>query len=254
MPIRLQALMQTARVKLNGKTGERGYILAGVVILMAVFVIMMAVALPKIRESIRRDQETETMSRGRQYIRAVQLYYRKFHRFPQDVDALTETNGLRFLRRRYDDPLTHADDWKPVYFGKNQAPLSMGLFGAVLNAGASLPNNGNPPAGNGVLGTPPSSSFDNFQDPAGGDRAGSGADGGQASGNDAGPAGEGPIMGFSPGLSKDSIMVYKTKSRYDEWEFVYDPAADGFSPRGSAPVYSGPPNIGAPGVGPPPGR
>ena len=54
----------------------------------------------------QRDQELETMHRGQQYIRAVQLYYRKFRRFPPNVDALEDTNMQRFLRKRYADPLT----------------------------------------------------------------------------------------------------------------------------------------------------
>jgi hypothetical protein len=33
-------------------------------------------------------------------------------------------------------------------------------------------------------------------------------------------------MGFSPGSPKQSILVYKKKNHYNEWEFVYDPLAD----------------------------
>jgi hypothetical protein len=34
------------------------------------------------------------------------------------------------------------------------------------------------------------------------------------------------IMGFSPNSSKQSILVYKKKTHYNEWEFVYDPKTD----------------------------
>jgi type II secretory pathway pseudopilin PulG len=34
------------------------------------------------------------------------------------------------------------------------------------------------------------------------------------------------IIGFSPNSPKQSILVYKTKNHYNEWEFVYDPLAD----------------------------
>src|SRR5271165_5020825 len=144
------------------QNGEEGYILAGVIILMAVFMILMAVAVPRVRESIRRDHEVETMHRGRQYIRAVQLYYRKFRRYPPDVSALLDTNGLRFLRQKYPDPLTSKDDWQPVILGQNKAPLSMGYFGQVLNAGAAVTSvNGATPA-NSILGTPPASAYSSF--------------------------------------------------------------------------------------------
>jgi hypothetical protein len=34
------------------------------------------------------------------------------------------------------------------------------------------------------------------------------------------------IIGFSPNSPKQSIMVYKTKNHYNEWEFVYDPIVE----------------------------
>jgi hypothetical protein len=33
-------------------------------------------------------------------------------------------------------------------------------------------------------------------------------------------------MGVSPNSPKQSILVYKKKNHYNEWEFVYDPLAD----------------------------
>jgi len=41
-----------------------------------------------VAESIQRDREVETMQRGKQYIRAIQLYYKKFHAYPPNMDAL----------------------------------------------------------------------------------------------------------------------------------------------------------------------
>jgi hypothetical protein len=34
------------------------------------------------------------------------------------------------------------------------------------------------------------------------------------------------IIGFSPNSPKQSILVYKKKNHYNEWEFVYDPLTD----------------------------
>jgi hypothetical protein len=58
-------------------------------------------------------------------------------------------------------------------------------------------------------------------------------------------------MGFSPASAKPSIMVYKTMTHYDEWEFVYSPLAD-WSMRGYVPIApAGPPtNLGSPGFNP----
>ena len=48
--------------------------LVAVIFMLALLIIAMAVALPKIAADIQRDREIETMHRGMQYIRAIQLY------------------------------------------------------------------------------------------------------------------------------------------------------------------------------------
>jgi type II secretory pathway pseudopilin PulG len=219
---------------------EQGYILAGVIILLAVFMILMSVAVPKMREDIRRDQELETVRRGKQYVRAMQLYYRRFHHYPPNIDALEETNGLRFLRKRYEDPLSRSDDWAPVLLGQNKAPLTMGFFGAVLNGGSSIPSSGDQ-AKNSVLGTPPPSAFDSFSS------GGSASSGGSQQGSSSMPFSGGPMIGVRPNKAMASILVYKTKTNYEEWEFVYDPATDPTLPKWLVDT----PYYGAPGMPPP---
>src|SRR5215469_14837564 len=114
------------------KPSEEGYILVSVMFILALLIISMAVAMPKVIADIQRDRELETYHRGLQYRRAIQLYYRKFNRYPPNVDALVKTNNIRFLRKKYIDPITGKDDWKPVMFGQNKAPLAMGFFGQPL--------------------------------------------------------------------------------------------------------------------------
>ena len=99
---------------------------------VASLVLSLSVALPRVRLEIRRDQELETVHRGQQYIRAVQLYYRKFHAYPPSTDALVETNGMHFLRKKYIDPMTGKDDWQPIMLGQNKAPTAIGFFGQPL--------------------------------------------------------------------------------------------------------------------------
>ena len=136
--------------KITGRPAEQGYLLVAVIFMLAILVISMAVALPKVRESIQRDRDLETMHRGKQYIRAIQLYYRKFNAYPPNVDALVKTNDIRFLRKKYIDPTTGKDVWKPVLFGQNKTPTAMGFFGQPL-AGSTLAGIG-PAGGNGLNG------------------------------------------------------------------------------------------------------
>src|SRR6516225_5803073 len=124
-------MMSTAPIR-RAKPSEEGYILVAVMFMLALLIIAMAVALPKIAASIQRDRDLETFRRGMQYRRAIQLYYRKFHRYPPNIDALVKTNEIRFLRKKYIDPTTGKDEWKPIMFGQNKTPLAMGFFGQPL--------------------------------------------------------------------------------------------------------------------------
>jgi type II secretory pathway pseudopilin PulG len=243
----------TAPVRRRVPPSEEGYALLAVIFLMVLLVLWLSVAVPRMSKQIQRDREVETVERGKQYIRAIQLYYRKFHAYPPSVDALVKTNDIRYLRKKYTDPMTGKDDWKPILFGQNKVPTAMGFFGQPL-AGSSIAGTG-PGGGNGVNGasTPGSSIFattgagsapatasgttgttDNGTD-ANGSNGTAGATGsttgtagttgsaGTTGGQTFGGAG---IIGFSPGLDRQSILTYKTKNRYDEWEFVYDPASE----------------------------
>jgi len=38
-------------------------------------------------------------------MRAIQHFYKKFNRYPNKIEELENTNNVRFLRRRYTDPM-----------------------------------------------------------------------------------------------------------------------------------------------------
>jgi type II secretory pathway pseudopilin PulG len=143
-------MLQSSPIR-RARSSEEGYVLVAVVFMTVILVLALAVALPRVRESIQRDRDLETMERGKQYIRAVQLYYRKFHAYPPNVDALVKTNDIRFLRKKYVDPTTGKDEWKPVLFGQNKTPQAMGFFGQPLAAAAGAGIG--PSGGNGLTGT-----------------------------------------------------------------------------------------------------
>ena len=244
---------------------EEGYILVAVIFMLAILILSLAVAIPRVREDIQRDREEETMQRGKQYIRAIQLYYKKFQAYPPNVDALVKTNDIRFLRKKYIDPTTGKEEWKPILYGQNKTPQAMGFFGQPL-AAASLagigPAGGNTglagapgtnPTGGGGLFTPTgtadsgtSTTTTGGTDANGNPVAGTGtgaagtpgagtgtaAAGTPGSGSSTNPTGTGQtfggggIIGFSPQSPKQSIFVYKKKNHYNEWEFLFSPLMD----------------------------
>ena len=261
------------------KPSEDGYTLLTVIFLLAILTVWMSVAVPRMTRSIQRDKDLETMHRGKQYIRAVQLYYRKFHAFPPTIDALVQTNQIRFLRKRYLDPMTGKDDWKPIMFGQNKQPIAFGFFGQPLATGSTLAGIG-PAGGGGVPGlsggtagsgfgsqnasgtlgsifnsqqgtsttTTPGSTgaTDANGNPIAGSGTGSDTSGG-TSGTDAngnpiagngsnGLSSTGPtagqtfggagIIGVTPASPKLSLLIYKKKDHYNEWEFDYDPSME----------------------------
>jgi type II secretory pathway pseudopilin PulG len=219
---------------------EEGFALLAVIFLVFLLTIALAVALPKVSKEIQRDRELETMQRGKQYIRGVRMYYKKFGAYPPNIDALVKpTNNIRFLRKKYADPTTGKEDWKPIMFGQNKAPTAMGFFGQPLG-GSSIAGVGPGAGGNGLQGnslgqttaTPdPNAPQDASNSTATTSTTGQSGLTGQTgltgqsglTGKTFGGAG---IIGFSPNSPKQSIMVYKKKNHYNEWEFVYDPITE----------------------------
>src|SRR5580698_6007594 len=97
----------------NRREGEDGYLLVGVVVVVFLMLLALAVAAPTTARELQRDKELEAVHRGNQYVRAIQLYYRKVGgQFPGSFEQLEKTNNMRFLRQRYVDPFTGKADWK----------------------------------------------------------------------------------------------------------------------------------------------
>ena len=228
---------------------EQGYVLLAAIFFMALLVLSLAIAAPSVAKSIQRDRDLETYHRGMQYRRAVQLYYRKYHAYPPSIDALVKTQEIRFLRKKYIDPLTGKADWKAIQFGQNKVPIAMGFFGQPLAGGATSIAGTGPSGGNGlsspgtpnsgvggsnsIFGSSPTLGSSGTSPTPTGTPSAPGAAGATTtpgspsstdqSGQTFGGAG---IIGFSPTSSRQSILVYKKKNHYNEWEFTYDPISD----------------------------
>jgi type II secretory pathway pseudopilin PulG len=248
-----------------GKPSEDGYMLIAVVFMLALFIIALGVAAPRVAKSIQREREIETIHRGKQFARAVKLYYRHFNRYPPNVAALVNTNEMRFLRKKYIDPTTGKDEWKPIAVGQNKtqntgffgkpivggggatglsgSPGMAGNLGGASPSGGAFSNSGST-AGSGLF-SPSSSGLSSSPSTPSTDPSANGASAPttDANGNPVAPGsstssstssafGAGPtmgglgVMGFTPNSPRQSILMWHKKTHYNEWEFFYDPSAD----------------------------
>lgn len=210
------------------RPSEEGFVLVAVIFLLAIFVLALSVAVPRMRASIELDRERETMQRGKQYARAIKLYYKKFSAYPPSIDALVKTNNVRFLRKRYTDPMTGKDDWRPIHFGENKTPMAMGFFGQPLaQSGSTVAGTG--PSGSGGLSDSSSSVFSSGSSATSSTStsATSTSSGSTSSTGTTGQTfGGAGIVGFAPGKQAQSILLLKKKDHFNEWEFLYSPASD----------------------------
>jgi type II secretory pathway pseudopilin PulG len=189
---------------MHQRSRERGYLLLVIIFMVALVAVALAAIAPAIGTQIKRDREEELVHRANQYVRAIQLYYRKFGSYPISIDQLENTNNLRFLRKKYTDPITGKDEWKLIRFGQAHPKKRPAWMAGATGVGA-------PAAGMGS-GTP-QSGFSNASDiskPLSGSPT----------------LGTGPIVGVASTSDKEGLKEIDGKTKYSDWEFTYDPTLD----------------------------
>jgi type II secretory pathway pseudopilin PulG len=250
--------------------------LLGLVVAIFLILLALSVAAPQMAHELRREQEVETIHRGNQYVRAIQLYYKKVGTYPGSIEQLEKTNHMRFLRQRYVDPMTGKNDWRLIHVGEAKTTVK-GFFGQPL-AGIASSGLGGGAAGatspTGATGTTPSA----FGTPSsgtgssvgssigssggsspGGSSGGFGLGGGSGSSNSSGgmtsqsattfSGSSAPFVGV--GLVKDgnSITVLNEQTTYPTWEFIYDPRIEQMKAKsnlfGGGPASSSPSSMGS---------
>ncbi len=220
---------------------QRGYLMITLMLALAMITIALLTVLPEMKQQIRRDREEELRHRGTEYMRAIQHFYKKFQRYPTRVEELESTNNLRFLRKRYTDPMNR----DPVT-GKERDFKFLHQTDISLNNGPVL---GPTPGGQQPSGLQPASSAtqasgDSGNSSSGNSSSGNPSDTGEnpnspgsssapnpssnsGSGFNGPTFGGGPILGVASMNKKDkSIRVFYDKNHYSDWLFIYVPQAD----------------------------
>jgi len=209
--------MRSRRPSRQARRRESGYALLMAIFLAAAMLIATAVVTPNLLTQGTREKEEELIWRGRQYARAVRLYYRKYGRFPQSLDDLTKPkNEIRFLRKAFTDPMNREDgSWRLIYIAPNGQ-----LIGSVKQRGPfSLP--GAPP----TSGAAPQPAAPPGTTPPGAGQAPPAAPPAPAPGIE-GKVFGGNIIGVGSKVNRPSIRIYDGGITYREWEFIWDPTKE----------------------------
>ncbi len=113
--------------------------------MLMLFVTLLAIAAgavaPTIAFRVKRDREEEMIHRGNAVFAGDSRYVKKTGRYPTRLEDLENTNNIRFLRKRYKDPVT-GKDFKLLHVGEVQtdehAGNSRSAAGRGANGGARL--------------------------------------------------------------------------------------------------------------------
>ena len=105
------------------KLRDSGHLLLAILLMMALMVIAATYEAPRIVQQLKRDREEEMIHRGTEYARAIKKYYKKMGSYPSTVEQLENTNNIRFLRKRYKDPLTKDGKWVLLHYNDVAASL-----------------------------------------------------------------------------------------------------------------------------------
>jgi type II secretory pathway pseudopilin PulG len=121
---------------------EGGYLLLAILLMMALMIIAATIEAPRLVQQMKRDREEEMIHRGTEYARAIKKFYKKFGRYPTSLEQLDNTNQIRFLRKRYKDPLAKDGKWTLLHYGDIQAlanPNAPGTPAGALGSPGSTP-------------------------------------------------------------------------------------------------------------------
>jgi hypothetical protein len=107
-------MLQAMRPVSARRENQRGFALLFIFALAGIASVMLYMELPRAVFESQRAKEDLLVYRGGEYQRGLQLYYRKFRKFPQTIEELEKSSGQRFLRKRFVDPMTGKDEWRIV--------------------------------------------------------------------------------------------------------------------------------------------
>ena len=202
--------------------------LLALMLAVTLILIALAAAAPRMAQQIQREKEEELYHRGMDYATAVKRFVHKNGgRFPVSIEQLEDTNHVRFLRKRYKDPMTGEDNWRLVHFGEAEVKIPPPPAGSLQTTNPGL-SGGTNQAGTGPTQPTGSNNAPTLTQPF--QSGGPGVPGGQQQngslttsniGNGQ-TVGGGQIIGVASTSKKKGIKEFNDKDHYNDWLFVYD--------------------------------
>lgn len=203
-----------------GSARERGFTLAGVIVIMTVMMIFIAYTVPRQWSTVlQRERELQTIFVMKQYAKAINEFRRKNNAYPVSMDQLTKAKLPRFLRPKdgeYKDPLTGEVDWMiiPASAAGATGQATPGTISGGMPGGSTqttpststtstsgigtVPTNTNPtPTGTSAQPNVPAIPAIPMKDYAGG-----------------------PFIGVRPGKTGKSFLEFNGAQNYEQWSYT----------------------------------
>src|SRR5438093_4368909 len=84
-------------------------------------------------------------------MRTIQKYHRKYNVYPPTIDALLNTDGIRFVRRQYKDPIT-GEDFRIITVNPDGSVVGSNTLNLAAGTPLNLGNSSGSRAGGGANG------------------------------------------------------------------------------------------------------
>src|SRR6185436_1866286 len=97
---------------------DAGFSMAALIVFLTAMSILLTIGLPNLVMQAQREREKELIFRGEEYARAISKFQRTLNLLPSSVDELLSSNGTRFLRKAYADPVS-GEMWRPIYLNQD---------------------------------------------------------------------------------------------------------------------------------------
>ena len=106
--------------------------MAALVIFLTAASILLTISVPSYVMEAKREQEKELIFRGEEYTRAIQKYQRTLNLLPTSVDDLLSSNGTRFLRKAYADPIS-GEPWRVIILNADGTLTGSNVYPTMAN-------------------------------------------------------------------------------------------------------------------------